>query len=434
MDDDDWDALLPAGAHAADTTTSKHGKPKHVTKSKPAKTVKHKKDKTNKPGKRNAKADKKAKAKKTTSMNVQKKKNKTEKNDKTKKKAKKDKKEKKDKKDKKAKKDENAKKNKQDKKDAQGVIKKVVGTRHNDGTATKPIAGAGAAFAKSVTKRARRADSPESPQPVSTRLVITVGSDCAGYGSDFIALELLHVGATLVFVAEKDAGKRELLKAAHPTVDFNKTIIYQDVTKRNNDDAPYVDIFCTGAPCQPWSQAGEKQGLEDLQGRGVVLFHSLEYVRCKRPRLVILENVKGLSHQPNKHVLDSILCALKDMGYTVDWKILDTKDHGIPHSRPRLYIVAVRSRHLVRALEFPGRLRGQPVFERFIDIDNKGGCGELRGNKCFQGAMAKASKKHGEKLLQESWVVVDVMASAQYSNSMIGCVPCITKSRGRPSW
>ena len=287
----------------------------------------------------------------------------------------------------------------------------------------------GAAFAKSVAKRARRAASPEPP--ASSWPKITMGSDCAGYGSDFIALELLHVGATLVFVAEKDAGKRELLTAAHPNVDFNKTIVYLDVTKRDNNQAPYVDIFCTGAPCQPWSQAGEKQGLEDLQGRGVVLFHSLEYVRCKRPRVVVIENVKGLSHQPNKHVLDSILCAMKDLGYTVDWKIIDTKDHGIPHSRPRLYLVGVRSRYLVRAWEFPGRLRGQPMFDRFIDVDNKGSHDDHPDKKCFDEALAKAVKKHGAKKLAESWVIIDVGSSEKYSNSMRDCVPCITKSRGR---
>ena len=285
----------------------------------------------------------------------------------------------------------------------------------------------GAAFAKSVAKRAHRAASPEPP--ASSK--ITMGSDCAGYGSDFIALELLHVGATLVFVAEKDAGKRELLEAAHPNVDFNKITVYLDVTKRDNNQAPYVDIFCTGAPCQPWSQAGEKQGLEDLQGRGVVLFHSLEYVRCKRPRVVVIENVKGLSHQPNKHVLDSILCAMKDLGYTVDWKIIDTKDHGIPHSRPRLYLVGVRSRYLVRAWEFPGRLHTRQNFDRFIDVDNKGSHDDHPDKKCFDEALAKAVTKHGAKKLADSWLIIDVASSETYSNSKCNCVPCITKSRGR---
>ena len=285
----------------------------------------------------------------------------------------------------------------------------------------------GAAFVKKVAKRARRAESPEADRRISGQPIL-VGSDCAGYGSDFIALNLLRVDARLVFVAEMDPGKRELLKAAHPGTDFGHTIVYHDVTKRNNADAPYVDIFCTGAPCQPWSNAGDKQGVDDEKGRGVVLFHSLEYVRCKRPRAVLLENVKGLTEGANKDILATVVSTLQDLGYTVEWNILDTKDHGIPHSRPRFYLVGIRTRYLVRALEWPARLRRTSVF-RFLDVDNKGST--IPRSKVFKEALAKASTKHGKKTLQDTFVIIDVGSSEKYSSSMVDCVPCITKSRGR---
>jgi len=288
----------------------------------------------------------------------------------------------------------------------------------------------GTAFADKLVKRARRrAPSPEPPELTPK---LKVGSDCAGYGSDLIALNLLRVDATLVFYSEKDAGKRELLKATHPEVDFKEVTLYEDVTERDNKKAPYVDLFCTGAPCQPWSQAGDQMGLDDLQGRGVVLFHSLDYVRCQRPRAVIIENVKGLTHEPNKPILASIVAILKDLGYTVEYKVLDTRDHGIPHSRPRLYILAIRSRFLTKPIEFPSKLRASAAFERFIDVDNKG-CGDLPTLVCFTSAMKKATLKHGERNLRERWIIIDVSSSENYSTSMVGCVPCITKSRGRPA-
>lgn len=286
-------------------------------------------------------------------------------------------------------------------------------------------------FARKVAKRARRAKSPE-PQPVpAPGSSITVGSDCTGYGSDFIAFTLLGLDATLAFVAEMDAGKRELMRAAHKDMDFSKVIVYHDITKRDNTQAPYVDVFITGAPCQAWSQAGLKLGLEDEKHRGVVIFHSIEYVRCKRPRVVLIENVKGLTFGDNKQVLDDILGALKDLGYTVEWRVLNTKDHGIPHSRPRLYIVAVRTRFLARSIEFPKKLHRTANLSCFLDGDDLRPASECPTTKCYTEAMSKAETKHSKKVLSDELVVIDTASSVKYSTSMVGCVPCITKSRGR---
>jgi len=278
-----------------------------------------------------------------------------------------------------------------------------------------------------VAKRARRAESPPSRElPFDNR--IRVGSDCAGYCSDHIAMTLLGVQTELVFLSEKDAGKRELLKAANPDVDFSGTIVYHDITRRNNEEAPYVDFFCSGAPCQPWSQAGEKKGLDDI--RGCVIFHSLEYVRCKRPRAVLFENVQGISFGKNKIVFDQLINSLKDLGYAVEWGILDTKDHGIPQSRPRVYIVGVRARHLAKSIEFPTLLRRGAPLESFLNVDDKGSDVDRPTRKCFTSALEKADAKHGRNM-EQGFVVVDVGSSDQFTVSMLGCCPCITKSRGR---
>lgn len=333
---------------------------------------------------------------------------------------------KKGKKDKKDKKDEKDKKDKLDRKpaeDAKGKKKADTPTKARIDDAS---------FARQVTKRARRAQSPEAQPDPAPGSSIKVGSDCTGYGSESIALSLLGVDSTFVFVAEKEAGKRELLRAAHRNMDFSKVIVYHDITKRNHAEAPYVDCFFTGAPCQPWSQAGKQLGLEDDKHRGVVLFHSIDYITCQRPRVVVIENVKGLTCGKNKKILDDILCALKDLGYTVEWKVMNTKDHGIPHSRPRLYIIGIRTRFLAKSIAFPKRLHRSAPLSSFIDVDDQRSTDECPNSKSFKQAMAKAANKHTQKKMEESLVVVDVGSSEKYSNSMIGCVPCITKSRGRP--
>ena len=333
------------------------------------------------------------------------------------------------KKDKKIKKNKKAdKKHKTDKKSNTYVGNKSKGTKQNsnkDMTCKKKATTVqDNTFADKVWKRARRAESPPA-QDLNDR--IRVGSDCCGYCSDHIALNLLGVGTVLVFVSEKDAGKRELLKAANPNVNFAETILYHDITKRNNEEAPYVDLFVSGAPCQPWSTAGEQNGLDDL--RGLVIFHSLEYVRCQRPRVVVLENVKGLTMGENKAIFEKLINILKDLGYAVEWRILDTRDHGVPQSRPRVYIVAIRARHIEQSFSFPSALRRCTVLENYLHVDDVASAA-CPTTKCFKAAMAKAEAKYGKKV-EERFVVVDVSASEKYASAVLDCCPCITKSRGR---
>jgi DNA-cytosine methyltransferase len=317
---------------------------------------------------------------------------------------------------------------KADKKNKTDVGNKSEGTKQNSNKdmpcKKKATTVQGSTFADKVWKRARRAESPPA-QDLDAR--IRVGSDCCGYCSDHIALSLLGVESVLVFVSEKDAGKRELLKAANPNVNFAETILYHDITKRNNEDAPYVDLFVSGAPCQPWSTAGEQNGLDDL--RGLVIFHSLEYVRCKRPRAVVFENVKGLTMGENKKNFEKIINILKDLGYAVEWRILDTRDHGVPQSRPRVYIVAIRARHIEQSFSFPSALRRCTALANYLHVDDVASAA-CPTTKCFKAAMAKAEAKYGKKV-DERFVVVDVSASEKYASAMLDCCPCITKSRGK---
>ena len=97
----------------------------------------------------------------------------------------------------------------------------------------------------------------------------------------------------------------------------------------------------SGAPCPAFSAAGLKKALADQ--RGAVILHSLEYVVAKRPRIAILENVRGLSQGDNKCIMQKIIEILKTANYSVRAEIVDTAEHGLPHSRNRLYIAAWQS-------------------------------------------------------------------------------------------
>ena len=140
-------------------------------------------------------------------------------------------------------------------------------------------------------------------------------------------------------------------------------IFYPDVAMRAHDEAPAVDWYGAGFPCQPYSAAGLGLGIHDAQSRGVLVAHSLEYVRCKLPSLVIFENVTGILMLKHRPMLLWLLKVLQDLGYQTFVKVLNTKNYGIPHNRARVYIAAIKSSELKRAFVWPTE------FAPALDLD-----------------------------------------------------------------
>jgi DNA (cytosine-5)-methyltransferase 1 len=124
---------------------------------------------------------------------------------------------------------------------------------------------------------------------------------------------------------------------------------YGDITKINADTLPDFDFFCGGFPCQSFSIAGKRMGFSDT--RGTLFFDIARILRAKRPRLFLLENVKGLlSHQDGK-TFGIIIATLTELGYDLQWQVLNSKNHGVPQNRERIFII--------------GNLRGTPRPEVF---------------------------------------------------------------------
>ena len=111
-----------------------------------------------------------------------------------------------------------------------------------------------------------------------------------------------------------------------------------DITTIDAADIPDHDLLFAGFPCQPFSIIGKRNGLADPRG---ALFYEIErIVRHKRPRGIVLENVKQLATVQKGQVIKRILGALEDLGYTTDYKILNALDFGLPQKRERVIIVA----------------------------------------------------------------------------------------------
>lgn len=112
---------------------------------------------------------------------------------------------------------------------------------------------------------------------------------------------------------------------------------YGDATKIIAGELPDFDLLVGGFPCQAFSIAGKRKGFDDT--RGTLFFDIARICAEKRPRLVVLENVKGLLSHDGGKTFETIIRVLTDMGYFVEWQVLNSKNFGVPQNRERVFII-----------------------------------------------------------------------------------------------
>lgn len=117
-----------------------------------------------------------------------------------------------------------------------------------------------------------------------------------------------------------------------------------DITKTDVKEIPKHDILLGGFPCQPFSNAGLKQGFDDT--RGTLFFDVARIIEYRKPAMVLLENVKGFVNHDKGRTMKIVKETLEDLGYNVFYKVLNARDFGIPQNRERIYIVGINKRKL----------------------------------------------------------------------------------------
>jgi len=166
----------------------------------------------------------------------------------------------------------------------------------------------------------------------------------AGIGGFHIAMH--DAGGECVFASEWDKFARityeENFKSLSPEL-FEKENFNWDIKEVDPEKVPDFDVLCAGFPCQPFSNAGLKKGFEDT--RGTLFFNIVQIINTKKengkpPKVLLLENVKGLKGHDKGKTLITILEVLNDLGYNVNTKVLNSKYFGVPQNRQRLIIVA----------------------------------------------------------------------------------------------
>jgi len=151
----------------------------------------------------------------------------------------------------------------------------------------------------------------------------------SGIGGFEIAMN--KAGHTCIGACEWDKYARETYRK-----NFGYYPEYEDAKKIDPRELPDFDCLCAGFPCQAFSMAGKRLGFNE--SRGTVFFEIARVVKEKQPRLLFLENVKGLlSHEGGK-TFGVILNTLDELGYDVEWQLLNGKNF-LPQNRERIIII-----------------------------------------------------------------------------------------------
>lgn len=114
-----------------------------------------------------------------------------------------------------------------------------------------------------------------------------------------------------------------------------------DITQLDAQSIPDFDVLCAGFPCQSFSISGKQKGFYD-DTRGTLFFDICRILEEKKPKAFILENVKNLTTHDKGNTLKVMLESLHNLGYSVQFQVLNAKDFGVPQNRERIFLVGNR--------------------------------------------------------------------------------------------
>lgn len=252
---------------------------------------------------------------------------------------------------------------------------------------------------------------------------ITYGSDCSGLDAPYIALtSVLGKGKVVnVFASDIDQSVREMLQANH-----NIRNIYDSASNR---PSTYTDIYFAGFPCQSFSTAGTRRGFDDM--RGTVFFDIFNHLTKTQPKVVILENVKGLLTHDGGTTFATIIHYLESLGcYNIQYQVMSPHTHGNwPQYRPRVFIVCIHKKAQKGPFKFPAEIR---LTNKVSDIVDRSLTGDLNSLTDFE---YKNLQEHQQNMmtkgedLMNGYYILDIGASVAFGKPRLEVSPTLKASR-----
>lgn len=194
--------------------------------------------------------------------------------------------------------------------------------------------------------------------------MIRVFEAFAGIGTQAMALKRIGVDYEVVGISEVDKFALKSYEEIHGKVNN-----YGDISKIDSDKLPDFDLFTYSFPCQDISMAGKQAGFDEgSDTRSSLLWECERIIKNKKPKYLLMENVKALTFKKNMEGFNTWIKILEDMGYKNYWEILNAKDYGVPQNRERVFCVSILGN---KEYKFPEKqilkTRLKDVLEESVD-------------------------------------------------------------------
>ena len=167
----------------------------------------------------------------------------------------------------------------------------------------------------------------------------TYASAFSGIGGMTLGLKPLGGEGVIAWEYDPTEKRRQYAQDAHKLL-HPEIPVHGDICEANTDELPDFDVFCFTPPCQAFSVAGKRGGFDDT--RGTLTFEALRIAKAKKPKILFMENVKGLVNHDKGNTMGTIIHAINEIGYTVDFTVLNSKYFDVAQNRERIYLIAVR--------------------------------------------------------------------------------------------
>ena len=189
-----------------------------------------------------------------------------------------------------------------------------------------------------------------------------------------------RAGHKCIGYCEIDKYARASYQAIHDT---EGEIDYKDITEVTDEEfrklRGKVDIICGGFPCQAFSIAGKQLGFEDA--RGTLFYEIARATEQIKPRYLFLENVRNLLSHDKGKTFERILKILHELGYDVEWQVLNSKNFGVPQNRERVFIIGhLRGERTSRVFPITGEDKKLNTNGEIKQIGNIGKSDNFGGN------------------------------------------------------
>jgi DNA (cytosine-5)-methyltransferase 1 len=194
---------------------------------------------------------------------------------------------------------------------------------------------------------------------------IRIGTLFSGIGAIEHAFKRLKLNTNIVFACDNDI---HVKKSYFANYKISESSWYDDITNLNSTKYKYkIDLLVGGSPCQSFSLVGKRMGFEDT--RGTLFYEFARILKETKPKVFIFENVKGLINHDGGKTFEIIKSTFHELGYKFSYKVMNSKDYGIPQNRERIFVVGFRDKKI--NFEFPEPIpletRMQDFLEDFTD-------------------------------------------------------------------